>query len=108
MKLRLASAIWLWSLAIAAQAECLQGKDGTIYSCGGSPRWNFETGTWNCTNSANGQVVSGERADCAPRGRDGGVDAGGDDDLLEPLVDQRGKRRAIPPGDPRKKHEQPR
>lgn len=88
-------------------AECLQGKDGTIYSCGGSPRWNFEIGAWNCTNSANGQTVSGERADCGPRRRDGGVDAGGDD-LLEPWVDERGKRRAIPPADPRKKREQPR
>jgi len=107
MKRRLASVVWVWSFAVVAQAECIQGKDGTIYSCGGSPRWNFETGTWNCTNSANGQTVSGERTDCSPRGRDGGVDAG-NDDLLEPLVDERGKRRVIPPGDPRRKHEQPR
>ena len=103
MRRRLISALWVWSLAMAAQAECLQGKDGTVYNCGGNSQWNFESGTWTCTNSANGQTVSGQRTECSAAG---GPDAGTDDELLEPLVNERGKR-PIRPGDPRKKHEQP-
>jgi hypothetical protein len=87
----------------AARAECIQGSDGRTYSCGGSPRWNFETGKWTCTNSANGETVSGDKADCG-----GGRDAGIDDDLLEPLVDDRKPRKGpIKPGDPRKRREIP-
>lgn len=84
-----------------AQANCIQGTNGTTYSCGGSPAWNFETGKWTCVNPATGQTVSGERVDC-----DRSRDAGTDDDLLEPLVPG-GKGRPVQPGDPRKRIEQP-
>lgn len=90
----------------AARAECIEGSDGAIYSCGGSPRWNFETGKWTCTNSANGETVAGDKADCQSGG---GPDAGVDDDLLEPLVDDRRRpgKGPVMPGDPRKRREVP-
>lgn len=88
-------------MSTAAWAECVQDSNGTIYNCGGSPEWNFETGKWTCV-AANGQTVSGDKSTCTPGG---GPDAG-TDDLLEPLV-PRGKNRAIPPGDRRKRMEQP-
>ena len=92
-------------VSTAAWADCIQGREGTIYSCGGSPQWNFETGKWTCV-SANGQTVSGEKVDC-PKGG-GGRDAGADDDLLEPLVPGRGRHAGpIMPGDPRHKIQQP-
>lgn len=95
------------SMSGVALAECVQDSNGTIYSCGGSPQWNFETGKWTCTNSVNGQTVSGDTLGCTRGG--GGRDAGADDDLLEPLVTDGGKPKKgpIPPGDPRKKIQQP-
>lgn len=104
----------VWSMAVglmsctgtAAWADCIQGSNGTIYTCGGTSQWNFETGKWTCTNSATGQTVAGERTDCQRGG--GGRDAGVDDDLLEPLVDDgKPRKRPIRPGDPRKRHEVP-
>jgi hypothetical protein len=103
--------VWIMTIGLicfpgtAAWTDCIQGSDGTVYSYGGASQWNFETGRWTCTNSANGQTVSGERTDCQ---RGGGPDAGVDDDLLEPLVGDRKPRKGpIKPGDPRKRHEVP-
>jgi hypothetical protein len=103
-KLRIVAAGVLLSAGTPAWADCIQGTDGKTYVCGGTSQWNFESGKWTCRNSANGQEVSGERTECQ---RGGGLpDAGVDDDLLEPLVDNK-RKRPIRPGDPRKRHEVP-
>ena len=93
-----------FGVVTVAQANCIQGSDGAIYSCGGSPAWDFETGRWTCVNPQNGKKVAGERVECD---RTRGRDAGTEDDLLEPLVPDQKGRRAIPPGDPRQRRDQP-